>query len=208
MTDLSEASKEVPCESIQSIQWVFVKKPERFKARLVALGFYKIHGINYEERFAPKMAFSEMQFLFSIASTNNWKIQTFDVKVAFLHNIINKTVYLWVPQGMNIPKFQVLKLHKALYGTEQENKCWCIYLKDILQKIGFAANGEDPSTSTLQKDGEHSILLINIDDGALMNSSTKTLPWINNILNAHLKIKWDTNIKVLVGIAIEETTEG
>ncbi|MBW0537604.1 hypothetical protein O181_077319 [Austropuccinia psidii MF-1] len=200
--NLNDALKEVPHESILSTKWVFVQKPERFKARLVAQGFRQIHGINYKETFAPTPTFGALRLLFSIAVINNWPIKTFNFKVAFLHSIIDKPVYVWPPQGMNVPKYQVLKLHKALYGTEQASRCWWVYLKEVLQKIGFTANGEDASTYTFQKDGQNAILWIHVNDGALTASSAETQ------LNAHLKIKWDTIIKGLVGISIEETAKG
>ncbi|MBW0462668.1 hypothetical protein O181_002383 [Austropuccinia psidii MF-1] len=44
--ELKRALAEVPHESILSTKWVFVKKPERYKARLVAQGFKQIQGIN------------------------------------------------------------------------------------------------------------------------------------------------------------------
>ncbi|MBW0576385.1 hypothetical protein O181_116100, partial [Austropuccinia psidii MF-1] len=208
MKNLKDALKEVPCESILSTKWVFVRKPERFKARLVARGFRQIHGIYYEETFAPTPTFGALRLLFSIATTNNWPIKTFDVKVAFLHSIIDKPVYVWPPQGMNIPKHHVLKLHKALYGTKQASRCWWIHLKEILLKIGFTPNGEDASTYTFRKDGQHAILWIHVDDGALTASSTETLDWITTQLNMYLKIKWDTTIKGLVGISIDEVPMG
>ncbi|MBW0535808.1 hypothetical protein O181_075523 [Austropuccinia psidii MF-1] len=49
VVDLKHALSVVPHDSILSSKWVFVKKPERYKARLVARGFKQIHGINYEE---------------------------------------------------------------------------------------------------------------------------------------------------------------
>ncbi|MBW0543902.1 hypothetical protein O181_083617 [Austropuccinia psidii MF-1] len=208
MKNLNDDLKEVPREIILSTKWVFVWKPERFKARLVAQGFRQIHGINHKETFVPTPTFSALKLLFSITVTNNWPIKTFDVKVAFIHSIIDKPVYVWPPQGMNVPKYQVLKLHKALYGTKQANRCWWIHLKEILQKVGFTANSEDPSTYNFQKDGQNVILWIHVDDGVLMALSTETLHWITAQLNAHLKIKWDTIIKGLVGISIEETAEG
>ncbi|MBW0556516.1 hypothetical protein O181_096231 [Austropuccinia psidii MF-1] len=88
------------------------------------------------------------------------------------------------------------------------SRCWWLHLKEVLQAVGFTANGEDPSTYTFQKDGQHAMLWIHVDDGALMASSSETLNWITNQLNTHLKIKWDATIKGLVGISIEETAEG
>ncbi|MBW0526387.1 hypothetical protein O181_066102 [Austropuccinia psidii MF-1] len=119
--NISKELKETPRDSILSTKWVFVKKGslERFKGWLVARGFRQIHGINFEETFSPTPTFGALQLLFSIACKKKWKVCTFDVKVAFLHSLIDKPVYIWPPKGMNQPKNTVLKLKKALYGTKQ-----------------------------------------------------------------------------------------
>ncbi|MBW0536702.1 hypothetical protein O181_076417 [Austropuccinia psidii MF-1] len=171
---LKDALKEVPHESILGTRWIFAKKPDRFKARLVARGFRQIHGINYDETFAPTPTFNSLRLLFSTAFLKHWKIRTFDVKVAFLHSLIDKPVYVWAPMGMDIPKYNVLKLNKALYGTKQASRCWWLHLKGILQQIGFQNNNEDPSTYTLNMGEDQAILWIHVD-GALTASSTGLL---------------------------------
>ncbi|MBW0540441.1 hypothetical protein O181_080156 [Austropuccinia psidii MF-1] len=207
-SDLHDALKEVPHQSILGTKWVFTKKPDRFKARLVARGFRQIPGINYDETFAPTPTFNSLQLLFSTACLKNWKICTFDVKVAFLHSIIDKPVYVWPPMGMNIPKNKVLKLNKALYGTKQASRCWWLHLKAILHQIGFTDNKEDASTYTLNRDGEQAILWVHVDDGAITASSDKLMNDLTERLNSHLKIKWNNAVSNLVGISLEETEVG
>ncbi|MBW0511889.1 hypothetical protein O181_051604, partial [Austropuccinia psidii MF-1] len=102
--------------------------------------------------FAPTPTFGALCLLFSVACTNNWPIQTFDVKVAFLHSLIDKPVYVWPPKGMDILKHTILKLRKALYGTKQAARCWWLHLKEILGWIGFTPNGEDQSTYCFETD--------------------------------------------------------
>ncbi|MBW0539977.1 hypothetical protein O181_079692 [Austropuccinia psidii MF-1] len=116
---LHDALKEVPHDRILGMKWVFTKKPNRFKDRLVAHGFWQIQGINYDETFTPTPTFNSLHLLFSTSCLKNWRVRTFDMKVAFLHSIIDKLVYVWPPIGMNIPKNKVLKLNKALYGTNR-----------------------------------------------------------------------------------------
>ncbi|MBW0502546.1 hypothetical protein O181_042261 [Austropuccinia psidii MF-1] len=205
---LKDALREVPRESILSTKWVFTKKPERFKARLVARGFRQINSINYDETFAPTPTFNSLRLLFSTACLKKWTVKTFDVKVAFLHSLIDKPVYVWPPMGLDVPKHNVLKLNKALYGTKQASSCWWLHLQNILQKIGFRNNDEDPSTYTLHQGDDHAILWIHVDDGALTASSTDLLDKITHQLSLSLKIKWDVKLNGLVGISIKETKEG
>ncbi|MBW0506242.1 hypothetical protein O181_045957 [Austropuccinia psidii MF-1] len=208
LVTLKVALCEVPHESILGTRWIFTKKPERFKARLVARGFHQIHGINYDETFAPTPTFSSLRLLLSTACLKKWIVRTFDVKVAFLHSLIDKPVYIWPPKGMDVPKYSVLKLNKALYGTKQASRCWWFHLREILQRIGFKNNEEDSSTYTLNEGNDQAILWVHVDDGALTASSPQLLDRISRQLNAFLKIKWDKLLNGLVGISMQETEEG
>ncbi|MBW0519254.1 hypothetical protein O181_058969 [Austropuccinia psidii MF-1] len=207
---IRNALKEVPHNSIFSTTWVFVRKhkPERYKAQLVARGFRQIHSINFDETFAPTPTFGALHLLFLIVCTNNWPIQTFDVKVAFLHSLIDKLVYVWPPKGINVPKHTILKLWKALCGTKQAARCWWLHLKMILEQIGLCPNGEDQSTYCYKTDKGRAILWIHVDDSVLTASTSKVLNDISNELNKAFKMKWDDTISSLVGISITCTDDG
>ncbi|MBW0486136.1 hypothetical protein O181_025851 [Austropuccinia psidii MF-1] len=109
---------------------------------------------------------------------------------------------------MSLPKYSVLKLKKALYGTKQAARYWWLHLRKILLAIGFVSGGEDPSTYTYNSDKGKAILWIHVDDGALMALSSELLDWIATKLNMSLKIKWDAEISNLVGISINHSNVG
>ncbi|MBW0477965.1 hypothetical protein O181_017680 [Austropuccinia psidii MF-1] len=206
-TTLWKALMEVPQESILSTKWVFENKcnPERYKGHLVARGFRKIQGINIEETFAPTPTFGALKILFSIACTKSWEICAFDVKVAFLHSLIDKSVYLWTPKVMNIPASSVLQLKKELYGTKQASHCWWLQLKMILHQIGFKSNDEDPGTYLFDSKRGQAMSWIHVDNGALAGSSADVLDFILVELNERLEVKWGLEVTGLVGLAIQET---
>ncbi|MBW0515791.1 hypothetical protein O181_055506 [Austropuccinia psidii MF-1] len=110
--------------------------------------------------------------------------------------------------GVKVPKFKILKLRKALYGTKQTSRCWWLHLKGILLDIGFVSNGEDASTYTLNRDGQKAILWVHVDNGTLTASSKLLMSWISQQLEQRLKIKWDDEVKGIIGISIEATKEG
>ncbi|MBW0511957.1 hypothetical protein O181_051672 [Austropuccinia psidii MF-1] len=210
IVSLKEALEVVPRESILSSKWVFVKKtkPEQYKARLVARGFRQIQGINFEETFAPTLNFNALQLLFLTAALMKWEIRTFGVKVAFLHSFIDKLVYMWPPQGFSVPKHHLIKLEKALYGTKQVARCWWMHLKQILLKIGFIANKENPSTYSFESKEGKALLWIHVDNGAITASSNKLMTYLISQLDEQLKIKWDKEINKIVGLTIEKGTKG
>ncbi|MBW0527366.1 hypothetical protein O181_067081 [Austropuccinia psidii MF-1] len=161
--DLHDALKEVPHKSI--------------------LGM----NVNYNETFAPTPTFNSLHLLFSTACLKNWNVRTFELKVAFLHSLIDKPIYIWPPIGMDVPKHKVLKLNKALYGTKQASRCWWLHLKGILQQIGFMNNKEAPSTYTLNR-GDQAILWVHVDDGMLTALSDALMNTLIKQLNSYLKI--------------------
>ncbi|MBW0548241.1 hypothetical protein O181_087956 [Austropuccinia psidii MF-1] len=131
----------------------------------------------------------------------NWLIHTFRVKVAFLHRLIDKPIYLWTPKGIYFPKHSVLKLKKELYGTKKAVRCWWLHLKEILH-----INGEDPSSYYFDSPKGKAILWIHVDDGALTGSLNEVLDYILGYRS--LQIKWDTKVTRLVGLLIAKIAKG
>ncbi|MBW0480341.1 hypothetical protein O181_020056 [Austropuccinia psidii MF-1] len=109
---------------------------------------------------------------------------------------------------MNQPKYTVLKLKKALYGTKQAAWCWWLHLKGILQQIGFKLSGKDQSTYFYHSSKGQAMLWIHVDDGALAGSSNSVIDFISSKLDRHLQIKWDEEIGSLVGLSIKQTNSG
>ncbi|MBW0538227.1 hypothetical protein O181_077942 [Austropuccinia psidii MF-1] len=109
---------------------------------------------------------------------------------------------------MNISKFKVLALKKALYGMKQVAWCWWLHLKEVLSLISFRSNNKDPSTYTLIKGADVSILWIHVDNRAITESSKELMERITHEINKKLQLKWDEKISSLVGISIEKVLQG
>ncbi|MBW0501751.1 hypothetical protein O181_041466 [Austropuccinia psidii MF-1] len=115
---------------------------------------------------------------------------------------------MWRPQGLLVPKHHLIKLEKALYGTKQAARCWWLHLKQILLKIGFIANKEEPSTYSFESKEGKAMLWIHVDNGAITASSNKLMTYLVSQLNDKLKIKWDEEINKIVGLTIEKGRKG
>ena len=72
-------------------KWVFrVKRNsdgtiQRYKAQLVAMGFWQTPGVYYFETFIPVVKASTIRVVLTLVVTNNWDIQLLDVNNAFLN---------------------------------------------------------------------------------------------------------------------------
>jgi hypothetical protein len=63
-----------------------------YKARLVARGFNKKYGADYNETFLPVISHSVLRLLFALAAEMNMSVHHMDVKTAFLNRDL-KNVY-------------------------------------------------------------------------------------------------------------------
>jgi hypothetical protein len=61
--------------------WVYRTKSatyghvSRYKSRLVAKGFQQVHGIDYDETFAPIVNMDSIHLALSIATTKGWYVK-------------------------------------------------------------------------------------------------------------------------------------
>nr|GEX60662.1 retrovirus-related Pol polyprotein from transposon TNT 1-94 [Tanacetum cinerariifolium] len=117
-------------QSVIGTKWGFRNKLDenrivsRNKARLVAQGYNKQEGIDYDETYAPVARLESIRILLAISYANDFKLYQIDIKSAFLNGLINEEVY--VAQPPRFIDFQkpshVYKLKKALYGLKQAPK--------------------------------------------------------------------------------------
>ncbi|CAL9004868.1 unnamed protein product [Prunus brigantina] len=93
LTDLPKGQKTI------GVKWVFrIKMNEKgdidkHKARLVAKSYKQKHGIDYKEVFEPVARQDTIRLVISLATQNSWSIVQLDVKLAFLHGVLQEEVY-------------------------------------------------------------------------------------------------------------------
>jgi hypothetical protein len=108
-------------------RWVFDIKPgyegvpERYKARLVALGCSQQPGIDFNQTFAPVVKMSTLRLILALVAAHNLEVPQLDVKTAFLHGRLDEEMYICQPEGYVVQgrEKDVCKLMKSLYGLKQ-----------------------------------------------------------------------------------------
>lgn len=60
----------------------------------MARGFTQVHGIGYEETFAPIICYDALCISLAIAAKNNWRIHQLDIVTAFLAGKLDDFIYL------------------------------------------------------------------------------------------------------------------
>ncbi|GKA88037.1 ribonuclease H-like domain-containing protein [Tanacetum coccineum] len=94
-----------PDTNIVRCMWLFRHKYladgtlSRYKARLVANGSTQLEGVDVDETFSPVVKPGTILTVLCLAASRHWPVHQLDVKNAFLHGDLSKTVYMHQPPG-------------------------------------------------------------------------------------------------------------
>ncbi|KAF7567667.1 hypothetical protein PtrM4_142580 [Pyrenophora tritici-repentis] len=132
------------------LKWVFTIKTkpdgtvERFKARLVARGFTQVHGIDYNETFAPTVRMDTLRLFLATVAAEDLECFHYDIKNAFTESHLKELILLKPPEGVHVKKGHVLKVLRSLYGLKQAARDWNLLMKKELLAWGFVQSLADP----------------------------------------------------------------
>ena len=97
----------------------FQDQPLKYEAILVAKGYSQVHGIDYNETFAPVAKMDSISLALAIAASKQFEVHHMDMKCDFLNGDLNKEIYMQQPQGFVSNPYFVCRLKKSLYGLKQ-----------------------------------------------------------------------------------------
>ena len=76
------------------------KKNGVYHAKLVALGYSQVPGVNFTENYAPVINNITMRTILVIMSLLGWKGEIVDMETAFLYRELEKEIYMTIPKGL------------------------------------------------------------------------------------------------------------
>ena len=129
--------------------------------RLVAKGYTQVQGIDYEETFSPVARYESIQYLLAHAALLNWEIEAMDVKLAYLHGVLEKEIYMEQLEGFVAKREgnKVCKLIQSLYGLKQAGRVWNrTFAHTIKRKLGFTTIHSDAGVYVLHHQQKGGIL--------------------------------------------------
>lgn len=190
-------------------KWVYKLKldkngdVERYKARLVAKGFEQVHGIDYEDTFAPVARLESWRYLIALATNLDWEIHQIDFHQAYLNGSLDEEVYMEQPEGFVLAEGKVCRLRKALYGLKQAGRQWFLTLKACLEKLGFVCHDTgDVSIFVCRRGGALEILVVYVDDLTMMGNTLALINRTKAALKSHFKITDLGDLSHYLGIRI------
>ena len=86
-------------------KWIFKKKlnaegkVDKYKACLVAKGYFQVEGIDFGEIFSPFEKLTSIRFLLSIATAFDLEVEQMDVKTTLLYGDLEEEIYMKQPEG-------------------------------------------------------------------------------------------------------------
>ncbi|MBW0517612.1 hypothetical protein O181_057327 [Austropuccinia psidii MF-1] len=191
--------------------WVFKIKRDHLnralehKARLCAQGFTQTPGIDFGKTYAPTGRMNSLRALIAHASYSGLDFHQINVKSPFLNAPLTETVYLAIPQGLDIDRRKFcLRLNKAIYGLKQAPLAWYTRLKDWLQSVGFSVCKLDPCVF-YRKDMEPLWIYVHVDDMAIFG---KKIQAFKDQIHKEFSIKDIGPADLLLGVKIQHLKEG
>lgn len=200
---------EVPPEgaNIVTCKWVFAVKynqddtVQKFKARLVARGFSQMHGIDYDETFAPTIRMDTLRAVLALVAIKDLETGQIDVNNAFTESTLKHLIYMSAPPGLDVKQGEYLRLLQSLYGLKQAAHDWYFTCNGELIKLGFVSSESDPCMY-INKSREL-IVLVYVDDISIVSPSKQQIEWFKKQFAKAFKIKDLGELKKLLGIEIE-----
>jgi hypothetical protein len=176
-------------------RWVYKTKLkadgslDRHKSRLCAKGYTQIHGVDFEETFAPVVKFPSMRVLLSIAASRDMELHQMDVKCAFLNGVLDEEIYMRPPEGYQVPDNLVCRLKKAIYGLKQSPRVWFKTIDTYLKSLGFNPCPNDLCVYVRWLDNKLAFISLYVDDLIIASDCPHDLANLKRSLNSRFEMK-------------------
>lgn len=129
--------------------------------------------------------------ILSLVLSQRWPKHQLDVKNAFLHGTLSKTVYCIQSSGLEDPTHPdlVCRLNKSLYGLKQARRAWFSQFAIYLLSLGFVEDQSNMSLFVFYRGSDTTYLLLYVDDTVVPAYSTALLCRIISALQQEFSIK-------------------
>ncbi|GJT81600.1 retrovirus-related pol polyprotein from transposon TNT 1-94 [Tanacetum coccineum] len=199
-----------------TLKWIYKVKLDELggilknRARLVAHGYRREEGIDFEESFAPVARLDAIRIFLTYVAHVNMVVYQIDVKTAFLNGILREEVYVIQPDRFvdqdNLN--HVYKLKKALYRLKQAPRAWYDLLSKFLLSQEFSKGTVDP-TLFIRRQGKDLLLVqIYVDDIIFASTTPELCDQFSKIMCSQFKMSMMGKISFFLGLQISQSPRG
>ena len=186
--------EEVPDQGQQtiSVRWVITPKCVEgswtTKARLVARGFEESTNVRSD---SPTCMKDSLRLLFTAAASNDWQLNSIDIKAAFLQgNPIERDLFLQPPREAKCDGM-VWRLRKVVYGLSDASRVWYLRVLDEMSKLGATTSKYDKAVFIWRVNNKvEGILACHVDDflwTGTWNFETKVTNPLKNVFKVSVE---------------------
>jgi hypothetical protein len=175
---------------------------------LVARGFTKEYGIDYEETFAPVARLTSVRSLLAVAAVRHWPMFQMDVKNAFLNSDLLEEVYMQPPPGYPDSQNQVCRLRRALYGLKQAPRAWFAKFSSVVAQQGFTPSSYDSAHFIRHTSTGITLILLYVDDMIITGDDTAGIRDLQKFLSQQLEMKDLGTLSYFLGLEITSSSDG
>ena len=191
-----------------------IKRVGTYRARLVALGYSKIPGVDYTDNFAPDA--HDVSFRIALARMMGKKLDSLvmDVETAFLYGEIDEEIFMKSPVGIEeidpgSSSEDCYQLLKGIYGLCQAaRRFWKKSVNTAKQEpFGFHVSPADPCMLFKENEVGVCIIIMYVDDMLIIGKNgTDTRFCLQNTERVSVKIQH--NLTDYLGCEFHMNKEG
>ena len=145
LVDLPPGRKLVKCKWVFKTKFVDDDSPLKYKEIFVSRDYSHVHGIYYNETFAPVEKMDSIRLALAIAASKEWEVHHMDVKSSFIPRYIKEEIYIYHLEGVFNSPYLVCRLNKSLYGIKKAPKGWYAKIDGFLLSQKFSRRNSDPN---------------------------------------------------------------
>ena len=183
-------------------KWVFkIKRDGTYRARLVALGYSQIPGVDYTDNFAPVTHDVSLRIALARMMVEKQDSLVMDVETAFLPGDIEEEIFMKSLVGMEAidpgssPE-DCYQLKKGIYGLCQTARQFWKKFVDTIKKepIGFQVSPADPCMLFKENNLGICIIIMYVDDMLIIGKT-------DQIQDFAFKIQKEFSVKIQHNLA-------
>ncbi|KAL0333067.1 UNVERIFIED_CONTAM: putative mitochondrial protein [Sesamum calycinum] len=208
ITSLPEGKKAIGCRWVYKLKLKPDGTIDRYKARLVAISYNQVEGVDFIESFSPVAKAVKVRPMLAVAASEGWYIHQLNVNNAFLHGYLDEEIYMDTPEGYPVPLGHVCKLQKSFYGLKQASRQWNHEFTTKMELFGFKQSKNDYCLFTKLTSASFVALLVYVDDILIAGPSESHISEVKSYLDSLFTIKDLGTTKYFLGLEIARAPEG
>ena len=195
-------------------KWVFkIKRDATYRARLVALGYSQIPGIDYTDNFAPVA--HDVSFRIALARIMVEKLDSLvmDVETAFVYGDIEEEIFMKSPVGMEeidpgSSPGDCYQLKKGIYGLCQAaRQFWKKFVETMKKEpFGFTVSPADPCMLFKENNLGICIIIMYVDDMLIIGKRAQ-IQEFTTMIQKEFSVKIQHNLADYLGCEFQMNKE-